>query len=157
MGPLAQAGVSYPVPAKNAANRFHEVIRGLRFMSKCVRLDQFRLPTLTQLKDWGFARVARLSPDPSLLRGRQRIADEDKVDFFLLTQFPDTRAALGRYHYKTFFFKNGFPHIRKNGVPGCNQNSVLFPSQMSFSQARVCTLWHIEHRAIKCGISRDRS
>lgn len=102
-------------------------------MSECVGLNQFRLRALIQLKDGGLARLPRLNPDPSLFRRRQRISDENKVDFLFFAQVADTGTALGLQHLKTFFFKNGFPHIRKTWVPGRNQNGVLFFRQVSVS------------------------
>ncbi len=55
------------VAAKNGANRFHEVIRRARFMSKDVRLNQFGFSPTEQLKDRGLAALACLDPNPSLL------------------------------------------------------------------------------------------
>lgn len=68
--PFAQTKFLVAVPEKNGPNRFHEVIRGARFMGKHIRLDHFGLSTAKQLKNWGLADLARLNPDPPLFGGR---------------------------------------------------------------------------------------
>ncbi len=112
-------------------------------MSKCVGLNQFRHRALIQLKDGGLAHLARFHPDFSLFRSRQGISDENKGDFFLFAQVADARTAFGLEHYKAFFFKNCFPHIRKGRVPGRNQNNGLIFSQVSVSSGECINIVHV--------------